>query len=175
MTLGDFLEINQILLSKTGLHMYAAYGHEDPIRKIDLNIFRSKNKTSLLLVGPESLGRRIEGMLAKDNSRNDKIGFVVIQFGGEDANAIGTTFYLADPSDTSKIVSKELKKILKSHATLGVMDHAAKEPIYVHKKFWTPAALASGKNWMTYLGWGVNEYKNKEPGWVPVVSTIPNR
>ena len=168
MTADEFVTIHRMLLSKTGFSMYAAYEYQDPIRKVDIETFRPKNKTVLLLIGPETEGKRIDGMLAKDNMRKDKVGFVSIRFGGENEDAIGTTFYLADPSETAKIVSRELKKILATHATLGVKDHAASEPVHVHKKYWTSAALASGKNWTTYLGFGVTEHQNKEPGWVPL-------
>jgi hypothetical protein len=169
MTQDDFVTINRLLLEKTGFHMYAANEYDDSIKEVDLRDYRPANRMVLLLIGPKSLGDRIVGMRAGDNRRADKVGFVNANFGGENEDAIGTTFYTSDPSDTDKLVSRELKKILKTHASLGVKDHAAAEPAHVFRKYWTPEAQSCGKNWTTWLGFGVNEYKNKLPGWVPTV------
>jgi hypothetical protein len=121
------------------------------------------------VIGPKELEGQILGKKPIDHLNADKNGFVSCNFGGENDDAIATTFYLASASEAAKLISRELKKILKIRATLGVIDHADSDSAIIYKTYWTPAALNSGKNWKTWLGNGVNEYKNKLPGWVPAM------
>ena len=171
MTTDDFVALHQELLRRTGMEMYVAQTYNDPVRRVDMKTYRPVGMPVLMLIGPAENGKRIEGMLARHNLRADKVGFVDIVFGAENEDAIGTTTYLADPSDAAKLIGRELKKLLKTKATLGVTDQTMTAP--VHKVWWTPAALASSKNWKSLLRTGAQSHRNREPGWRPLPKDLP--
>lgn len=168
MTFDDFVFINTELLKNTGLSLYRSESYEHPYVRVE-EISRSAWEDSglrvlSLLIGRQEDERQILGDRQFDVKRVRRIGFVGVDYGKEDEDAIGATLYLADGSATEKLVNRELNKLLKKYAHKGVVDTNGN----IYKGYyWTDAALAIGKNWHRVLGEGVRKVGNKSPGHRP--------
>ncbi|VWB09788.1 hypothetical protein BLA6993_00282 [Burkholderia lata] len=169
MTFDDFVRISTELLEKTGLTLYRSesYGHPFVrVDRIDANAWRNSGLRALaLLIGDQANDSRILGPNQSDVMRDARVGFVNVRYGGDDEFAIGATLYLADGSDTTKLVSRELNKLLKKYAHKDVIMSGSGTGY--SGCYWTDAALASGKNWHLFLGTGVRKEGNKDPGYRP--------
>jgi hypothetical protein len=167
MTFDDFVAINTQLLENTGLALYRSESYDHPfnrIEKIERASWADSGLRALgLLIGSPADESRILGPRQFDVKRDARVGFVNVQFGGEDADAIGLTHYGADGSATAKLLDRELNKLLKKHAHRGVENAGhVEEHVY-----WTDAALATGKNWKHFLAAGKHKDRNKIPGYRP--------
>ncbi|WP_420283431.1 hypothetical protein [Serratia liquefaciens] len=163
MVFYDFVTINTELLKRTGLSLYRSENHEHPFVKIEKPDFSAWRAVDLL-IGKIEDEERILRRPSSDISRDEQIGFVRVRYGGDDNDAIGATLYLADGSETTRLVTCELNKILKKWAHKDVVNESG--TIY-SGYYWTDAALASGKNWHLFLGKGVRKERNKNPGYRP--------
>ncbi|MNL15641.1 hypothetical protein D3C87_1366370 [compost metagenome] len=165
MSFEDFVSINSELLDKTGLNLYRAESYEHPyvrISKIDRSAWTDSNLRALsLLIGHPEDENKILGEKHKDVGRAQRIGFVSVTYGGEDNFAIGASHYGADGSDTSRLVNRELKKLLKTYAHKGVWDAAGN---LIKNYYWTDSALRSKKNWHYIRHSG---YPSTKPGYRP--------
>jgi hypothetical protein len=170
MTAGDFIKINTLLLANSKMQMYAAKSRFDPIVPLmpsELPVPFSIRDIYTILIGNPIDGKKITGQIADTIRRNEKVGFISVQFHGEDDDAIAATHYGADGSDTAKIVGRELNKILKTHAHKGVSWGEKGDDSVDEGMYWTDAALESGKNWHMWFGFASTAYKNKLPGAKP--------
>jgi hypothetical protein len=149
MTFDDFVKINALLLKQTQLSLFRAEDYVCPfvlVRDIDNQSSWHQPGRQPLLIGKFHDADRIIG--ATNVLRSEKIGFVSIRYGEENKYAIGATRYSADKSDTEKLVSRELDKLLKKYAhkgTIGQFGYRAKTT------YWTDAALSSRKHWHEFL------------------------
>jgi hypothetical protein len=168
MTFDEFVSINTKLLSNTGLGLYRSESYDHAYIKVDANdpsSWRGSTLRSLsLLAGKPS----DEDSIIRDKQMNipraQRVGFVDIQYGGEDEDAIGATHYGADTSETASRLNRELNKLLKSSAHKNLIDCEGNE---IKGDYWTDAALSSGKNWHRFLNKGERKYFNKSPGYRP--------
>ncbi|WP_123863715.1 hypothetical protein [Burkholderia plantarii] len=171
MTFDDFVKINAELLERTGLALFRSESYDHPfvrIERINANAWRDSGLRAMaLLIGHQSEDARIIGQKQPDVTRASRVGFVNVRFGGEDTHAIGSTWYAADASDTEKLVSRELNKLLRKYAHKGVVGVEGDSGRILANYYWTDAALASGKNWHRYLGVGVRKDANKDSGYRP--------
>ncbi|MGK8198317.1 hypothetical protein [Burkholderia cepacia] len=169
MTFDDFVSINTMLIEKTGLSLYRSESYEHPfflVTKLDRSAWVDSGMRALcLLIGNPRDAERILGDRQFDIRRDRRVGFVNIEYGGDDEHAIGASHYGADTSETATLVNRELNKLLKSHAHKGVIDVAGN---LIKNYYWTDAALASGKNWHRFLGHGVRKSGNADPGSRPL-------
>lgn len=163
MVFDDFVSINTELLERTGLSLYRSDSHEHPFVRIDRPDTSAWRAVDLLIGKVEDEGRILHRPSA-DVSRNEQVGFVRVRYGGDDSHAIGATLYLADGSDTTKLVTRELNKLLKKYAHKDVVNEL--DTAY-SSYYWTDAALASGKNWHLFLGKGIRKERNKNRGYRP--------
>jgi hypothetical protein len=169
MTFDDFVKINTELLEKTGLSLYRSESYQHPFKRVDVINASAWQDSKLgvldLIIGHIKDESRIAGCPRINVHRQERIGFVSIRYGGDDDFAIGTTLYLADGSDTNKLVNREMNKLLRKYAHKGVID----QPGTVHSNYyWTDAALASGKNWTFILGSESTKERNKIQGFRPM-------
>ncbi|AJK49421.1 hypothetical protein [Burkholderia plantarii] len=163
MVFDDFVAINTELLERTGLSLYRSESHEYPYERVEGSDISAWQAVDLLIGNIEDEDRILHRPSA-DVSRDEQIGFVRARYGGDDDDAIGATLYLADGSNTEKLVTRELNKLLKKLAHKDVVNEFG--TIY-SSYYWTDAALASGKNWHLFLGKGVRKERNKNPGFRP--------
>lgn len=163
MTFDDFVTINTELLERTGLSLYRAENYKHPFVRVDRPDVLAW-RTADLLIGKIEDEDRILHRPSGDISRAEQVGFVRIRYGEDDDNAIGATLYLADGSDTTKLVTRELNKLLKKCAHKDVVNGLG---IVYSGYYWTDAALASGKNWHLFLKRGIHKERNKNPGYRP--------
>ena len=82
MTVQDFVQINALLLRSANLKLYGAFGRNDLVQEIDIQKFNVSYFAYLMLIGKEEDSHKIVGKPAIENTRQDKIGFVSLQFGG---------------------------------------------------------------------------------------------
>ncbi|MCC4104755.1 hypothetical protein [Serratia ureilytica] len=168
MTFEDFVKINTELLEKTGLALYRSESYDHPfvhVDRINADAWRNSGLRALtLLIGDPKEAGSIIGPKQSDVPRASRVGFVAVRYGGDDDHAIGATHYGADGSDTTKLVTRELNKLLKKYAHKDVVNV---EGTVYSGYYWTDAALASGKNWHLFLGTGVRKEGNKDPGYRP--------
>lgn len=148
MTFDEFVSINTELLKNSGLSLYRSESYESPyvlVSKVDRAAWVDSGQRALsLLIGrTESENSILEGR-QNDVDRERRVGFVNVAYGGDDQYAIGASHYGADASSTSKLVNRELNRLLKKYAHKGVLDAAGN---YIKNYYWTDAALNSGKNW----------------------------
>ena len=166
------MSINSELLDTTGLSLYRSESYEHPyvhVRKIDQAAWTDSGMRAMsLLIGRPQDEGRILGERQTDVDRIRRICFVNIKYGGDDEYAIGSSHYGADGSETSKLVNRELNKLLKKYARKGVVDAVEN---YVPNYYWTGGALACGKNWHLFLGRGIRKEGNKFPGYRPAPKT----
>lgn len=171
MTFDDFVKINSELLEKTGLTLYRSESYEHPfvqVERIDSDAWRDSGLSALcLLIGRSEDEGRIFGARQFDIKRDCRVGFVDVDYGGDDENAIGASHYGADTSDTAKLVNRELDKLLKAYAHKGVIDAEGNGGRILDNYYWTDAAFFSAKNWHWLLGSGVRKERNKNPGYRP--------
>jgi len=171
MTFEDFVKINTELLEKTGLMLYRSESYEHPfvcVENVDALAWRDSGLRALaLMIGDSKDAARVLGPKQSDVSRDARIGFVTVRYGGDDEYAIGSSWYGADGSDTTKLVNRELNKLLKAYAHKGVLNVEGILTKILDNYYWTDAALASGKNWHLFLGHGVRKEGNKDPGYRP--------
>jgi hypothetical protein len=171
MTFNDFVKINTELLENSGLTLYRSesYNHAFvQVKKIDELAWKNSGLRALaLMIGQAEDAARIVGPEQSDVNRDARIGLVNVEYGGDDEYAIGATLYLADGSETAKLVARELNKLLKKYGHKGVIDAAGNSARILDNYYWTDAALASGKNWHLFLGHGVRKEGNKDLGFRP--------
>lgn len=171
MTFDDFAKINTELLEKTGLALYRSESYQHPfvrVDKIDASAWKDSGLRALgLLIGDPRDEARILGPKQSDIGRDDRVGFVNVSYGGDDEYGLGATHYGADGSDTMKLVNRELNKLLRKYANKGVINSDGTSTKNWDNYCWTNAALASGKNWHQFLGYGVRKEGNKNPGYRP--------
>ncbi|MCC4104752.1 hypothetical protein [Serratia ureilytica] len=167
MTFDDFSSINTELLKSTGLSLYRSESYEHPyvrVEKIDRSSWADSGLRALsLLIGSPEDESSILGDNQIDVGRQRRVDFVSVRYGGEDEHAIGASHYGADTSRTSKLVNRELNKLLKKYAHKGVVDSAGN---YNKNYYWTDAALLSGKNWHHIRHSG---YPSTKPGHRPAL------
>lgn len=163
MIFDDFVTINTELLERTGLSLYRAQHHEHPFVRVERPGAPAWRAVDLL-IGKIEDEERILRRPSANISRDEQVGFVRVRYGGDDEDAIGATLYLADGSDTTKLVTRELDKLLKKCAHHDVVNELG--TVYTGY-YWTDAALASGKNWHLFLGKGVRKERNKNLGYRP--------
>ncbi|MDR0234224.1 MAG: hypothetical protein LBI31_05425 [Zoogloeaceae bacterium] len=176
MTFDDFVKIGTELLEKTGLSLYRSESYEHPtvrVDRIDADAWRDGLPSMTLLIGDRSDESRIIGKAYYDVTRASRVGFVDVQYGGDDEHAIGSTWYSGDGSDTEKRVNRELNKLLRKYAHKGVVGCDGSSNRIDDNYYWTDAALASGKNWHFWLGTGVRKEINKTPGYRPKPGDSP--
>ncbi|WP_134928791.1 hypothetical protein [Pseudomonas protegens] len=166
MTFDDFVFINTELLKNTGLSLYRSESYEHPyvrLNKIDRKAWEDSGLRALsLLIGDEKYERGILGPRQFDVKRDSRIGFVDLEYGGDNKYAIGASHYGADGSETAKLVNRELNKLLKMHAHKDVVDVSGN---LMKGYYWTDAALACKKNWHRFLRNDIERSKN--PGYRP--------
>ena len=169
MTFDDFLLINTKLLSNTKLELYRSESYDHPYIKVDANDPTSWGGSALkslsLLVGNPSDEDKILRDKQINIPRTQRVGFVDIQHGGDDEDAIGATHYGADTSETADLLNRELNKLLKHFAHKNLVDCKGNE---IKGYYWTDAALSTGKNWHRYLSKDEKKHINKNPGYRPV-------
>lgn len=168
MTFDDFVLINKKLLLNTGLQLYRSESYDHPYFKVNPQISDSWRDSelrslSLLAGNPSDEDNILEGKQI-NVSRAQRVGFVDIQYGGDDADAIGATHYGADKCETTNLLNRELNKILKRYAHKDLVDCEGNE---IKGYYWTDAALSSGKNWHRFLSKGEKKHMNKNPGYRP--------
>jgi hypothetical protein len=168
MTFDDFVLINTKLLSNAKLELYRSESYDHPYIKVDANdpiSWRDSELKSLsLLAGNPSNEDNILRGKQIDIPRTQRIGFVDIQYGGDDEDAIGATHYGADKSETANLLNRELNKLLKHFAHKNLVDCKGNE---IKGYYWTDAALSTSKNWHRYLSKGTKKHINKNPGYRP--------
>ncbi|WP_123863855.1 hypothetical protein [Burkholderia plantarii] len=169
MTFDDFVKINTELLEMTGLALFRSESYDHPfvhVEQIDVGAWRDSGLRALaLLIGNPKDAFSILGSRQFDVKRPARVGFVNVEYGGDDEYAIGATHYGADGSNTTNLVNRELNKLLRKYAHKDVI-MSGSGTIY-SGYYWTDAALASGKNWHLFLGTGVRKEGNKDPGYRP--------
>lgn len=169
MTFDEFVSINRKLLELTGLALYRSESYQHAFLRVDPSDAASWKDGGLralaLLVGDPKDEDRILGPKQADVKRAARVGFVSIQFGGEDECAFGASHYGADSSVSAKLVDRELNKLLKQFAHRGVVDCDGNPSQHF---FWTDSALATGKNWHQFLGVGARKEMNSRPGFRPL-------
>ncbi|NML35541.1 hypothetical protein [Paraburkholderia antibiotica] len=163
MVFDDFVTINTELLERTGLSLYRSEHHDDPFVRVERPSVPAWRAVDLLM-GKIEDEERVRHRPSANISRDEQVGFVRVRYGGDDEDAIGATLYLADGSDTTKLVTRELNKLLKKYAHKDVVNELG--TVYTDY-YWTDAALASGKNWHLFLGKGVRKERNKNLGYRP--------
>lgn len=170
MSFDDFVLINSELLEKTGLNLYRSDSYDHPfvrVAELDHSAWVDSGIRALcLLIGKAEDEDQILGDRQFDVKRERRVGFIDIEYGGEDENAIGASHYGADISERSRLVNRELNKLLKKYAHKGVLDPAGNP---VENYYWTDAALASGKNWHRLLGHGIRKPRNVNSGYRPML------
>ncbi|WP_124578970.1 hypothetical protein [Burkholderia contaminans] len=173
MMFDEFVFVNTELLKNTGLSLYRSESYEHPyvrVSKIDQEAWVDSGKRALsLLIGRAEDEGNILERCQNDVDRQRRACFVSVAYGGEDQYAIGASHYGADTSPTSKLVNRELNKILKKYAHKGVVDVAGN---YIKDYYWTDAALNSGKNWHYIRHSG---YPSTKPGHRPALESYDAR
>ncbi|UVL64790.1 hypothetical protein [Pseudomonas sp. B21-031] len=166
--LNELIHLNKELIKSTNLTLYGAYSPEaryQPLSMDNDNSWIAASKLDLLL-GHKSNDSKIRELQQSEVLREQRINFVTIQFGGEDEFALGASRYSADPSPTSRIVNKELRKLLNKLAHTGVKTCHGD---IIENHFWTDGALACGKQWHRFLRTGIYQKKNSEDGYRPAL------
>ncbi|MFG0411230.1 hypothetical protein [Pseudomonas sp. FYR_11] len=173
MTLREFININKELAIKTGLTIYGANSPEslyEPLSAHKQDAWTEASPLGLLIGTPENseqLHNLPQGKILRDNRQ----GFVTATFGGEDEFALGGSHFGSDPSPISDKVNKELRKLLKKHSNPGI---TASNGDILKNHFWTEEALILNKQWHRFLRTGKYQYKNKTPGFKPLLSESKN-
>lgn len=165
MILDEFVHINSELVKRTGLALYRSESYAHPFVQVsgqDRSSWMPNGMRALcLLIGGSESEGQILGCRQSDIKRPNRTGFISIEYGGDDEQAIGASHYGADTSPASKLANRELNKILKRQAHKGVLDAAGN---YIKEYYWTDAALNSGKNWHFIRHSG---YPSTAPGYRP--------
>ncbi|MFJ4455291.1 hypothetical protein ACIP1G_15565 [Pseudomonas sp. NPDC089392] len=164
--LNELINLNKELIKITNLTLYGACSPEASYQKLSTDNDHSWITASKLdlLLGDKSSDSQILGIQQSEVLREQRINFVTIQYGGEDEFSIGASRYSAAPSPTSRVVNKELRKLLKqlAHARVKTCNGDI-----IENHFWTDDALACGKQWHRFLMTGIHQKRNSEEGYRP--------
>ncbi|MGS7253643.1 hypothetical protein HG549_15295 [Pseudomonas sp. SK] len=173
-TFAEYACLVNKLKEESGLDLFMSVSSEEPfalIESVDASsevLINSSRKLRILIGAKKDF--TFSDKPKKEVSRADIVGFVDVTYGRDDENAIGATIFNGDSSESEKLVGKVLNKLLKKCANKGVVSSEGGTGGLWDRYYWTDGALASGKNWHLFLGFGVRKPLNASPGYAPKVS-----
>lgn len=172
-TFAEYASLVNKLKEESGLDLFMSASNEEPFALIESlsagsEILINSSRKLRVLIGAKK-DFTFSGKPKIEVCRADIVGFVDVTYGRDDENAIGATVFSGDSSETEKLVGRVLGKLLKKCANKGVVSSEGGTGGLWDRYYWTDGALASGKNWHLFLGFGVRKPLNASPGYVPKI------
>lgn len=171
MNFDEYLVLLEQLKNESGYDVFVSSNYSEPFTLIeDISSIIKKNFEDsiqmMVLVGDKK-DFGFAGVRQGEVSRQDKVGFVRVVYGGEDEHAIGASVVAGDKSEAEQRISRITTKLLKKIAHKGVVSSAG-DGVHVNDRcYWTDGALRSGKNWHLFFNTGIRKSRNANPGCRP--------
>ena len=151
MTCEEFVSLLNEVAEKTGCRIFSATSSEavyQAFTQFDLDKAISSRNIELGFVVENA---KLLSKPVKDIYREDRVGFISVHSdcNSKDPNVLIETVFTADPSDSAKIIFKNLRKAIGRVANRGVKAVNEKSGVasLVKSFYWTRNAVATGKIW----------------------------
>ncbi|AZL69781.1 MULTISPECIES: hypothetical protein [Pseudomonas] len=172
-TFAEYASLVNKLKEESGLDLFMSASSEEPFALIESlgagseSLINSSRKPRILIGAKKDF--TFSDKPRAEVGRADIVGFVDVTYGRDDENAIGATIFKGDSSENEKMVGKALSKLLRKCANKGVVSSEGGVGGLWDNYYWTEGALASGKNWHLFLGFGVRKPLNASSGYLPKI------